>query len=761
MPMPTIPGVPPEVWTQLLQLLGQMGTDIQTITSQGITTFDGLKQWLTTQGYELVEISEVVGYTIAKTTAVDPANTNAVSTQVITDITTVGGAGTAVSTVASGGNRTLGLVSKVVAVGACMSLLIASIGAGLVSDEVKEDLITSADPYTIDGENIPVLIDENGKTHFPSDLIETIRSKAVELGVFAVNSEVTAFTPTDGYVLSRQGIYPYPIPLNNHTRMYTSQSLYLEITDADFTIGFRVYNQSSGVSLVGIKKGTPGHTYNSYDGRSTAFPFSKTINGQTFYYVNNSNSSGYQYNRDYAYQLGYYFNIDDLIHLIYFNTSVIEGGGVEGITPASDLLQAGVADLTKKIDEVIPALDTGKLQTANPTETNLENKLDWYPVSINSADVFESGATEDDTSTAPDGNVNPDMEPSIMTGLLNLIEDLLRDPDHPDEVVYPEIEVGDSGDTPPENPPLTPGSGSNGSNGLWSIYNPSMQNVQDFGAWLWSDTLADQFKRIFNSPIDGVIGFHMIYCTPSVGASKYIQCGFLTSPVSAPVVTNPYAEIDCGTVEIGEFYRNALDYDNTRISLYLPFIGIVPLDTNIVMGSSLNVLYRVDILTGTCIAQVRVIKENSDAVMYTFQGNCAVQVPLTATTYTGMVGALLSGISAGVSVMTGNLPQAFASGFNAIGNAIGGKAGNKQSGTMGSNAGALGIRIPYLIITHPVSYMPYEYNKLEGMPANIFARLGSLSGFTRVRAVHLENIPEATAEELAMIEEQLKEGVIL
>jgi hypothetical protein len=179
------------------------------------------------------------------------------------------------------------------------------------------------------------------------------------------------------------------------------------------------------------------------------------------------------------------------------------------------------------------------------------------------------------------------------------------------------------------------------------------------------------------------------------------------------------------------------------------------------MSSSLNVLYRVDILTGTCIAQVRVIKENSDAVMYTFQGNCAVQVPLTATTYTGMVGALLSGISAGVSVMTGNLPQAFASGFNAIGNAIGGKAGNKQSGTMGSNAGALGIRIPYLIITHPVSYMPYEFNALEGLPANIFARLGSLSGFSRVRAVHLENIPEATAEEIAMIEEKLKEGVIL
>ena len=77
MPMPTIPGIPPETWEQLLQILAQLNTSVVELGEQGITTFEQLRQWLTLQGYELVEISEVVGYTIAKTEAVDPTTTNA------------------------------------------------------------------------------------------------------------------------------------------------------------------------------------------------------------------------------------------------------------------------------------------------------------------------------------------------------------------------------------------------------------------------------------------------------------------------------------------------------------------------------------------------------------------------------------------------------------------------------------------------------------------------------------------------------------
>lgn len=767
MPMPTIPGVLPETWEQLLQILAQLNTSVVELGEQGITTFEQLRQWLTLQGYELVEISEVVGYTIAKTEAVDPTTTNAVANRVATDIVATGGAGTAVTQFVSGGNRTLGLVAKGVAVGACLSLLISTIGAGLVSDEIKEDLITSADPYTIDGENVPVLIDENGKTHFLEEMVEAIRAKAIQLGIFTSDTEATAYTPTTSYALQypNRVIYPCHIYDLEGFRGYDSR------TQTGGYLTFRVTSGNAKI-LVGTADSTsvPRAEYIQIVS-DTAFSYEVyTANGTLWGTYNSIRQSSSSLGTFYMSNWSFYNTSDvSLLHdlsfnntgipsdayaLIFKNSSVIASGGVEGITPAEDLITAGVADVTKPLTEVLPQLATGQMSIASPTEEDLTHKSNWYPVSINSEDVFTDGATEEETSTATDGDVKEDLQPAILDAIQELIEQL-----NPDGT--PDITVSDSGDTPPENPPLTPSAGTDGSNGLWAIYNPTLAQVQQFGAWLWSDTLADQFKRIFNSPIDGVIGFHMLYCTPSRGTDQTIKCGFLSSQVTSRTVSSPYVEINCGTVSIGEFYRNALDYDYTRISVYLPFIGIVPLDTNIVMGSDINITYRVDVLTGTCLAQIKVIKENSDAVMYAFEGNCAVQIPLTATTYTGMVGALMSGVSAGIGVMTGNIAQAVTSGANALANMYSGKSGVKQSGTMGANAGALGIRKPYVIITHPIEYMPVNFNKLEGLPSNITATLGTLTGFTRVRSVHLENIGTATQEEINMIEELLKEGVII
>lgn len=776
MPMPTIPGVPPETWEQLLQILAQLNTSVVELGEQGITTFEQLRQWLTLQGYELVEISEVVGYTIAKTEAVDPTTTNAVANRVATDIVATGGAGTAVTQFITGGNRTLGLVAKGVAVGACLSLLISTIGAGIVSDEIKEDLITSADPYTIDGENVPVLIDENGKTHFLEEMVEAIRAKAIELGVFNTGGydidDTTALFGVVSTPLHVSDGYSFHVYRNGELTHYyeiisNDPDTHLILNHASdnryYAQAFSATNTTNKLTV--ITYNADGSIRSTYDYSSTNA--SRVVRNNVVYYVGNIMELTYEYNSSFTHSttLEPYTIITSSgsgatqtnraiwdCAYIYYNGH--GGMAVEGITPAEDLITAGVADTTKPLTQVIPQLAQGQMSLASPTENDLTHKSNWYPVSINSEDVFTDGATEEETSSATDGDVKQDLQPAILDAIQELIEQL-----NPDGT--PDITVSDSGDTPPENPPLTPSAGTDGSNGLWAIYNPTLAQVQQFGAWLWSDTLADQFKRIFNSPIDGVIGFHMLYCTPSRGTDQTIKCGFLSSQVTSRTVSSPYVEINCGTVSIGEYYRNTLDYDYTRISVYLPFIGIVPLDTNIVMGSNINITYRVDVLTGTCLAQIKVIKENSDAVMYAFEGNCAVQIPLTATTYTGMVGALMSGVSAGIGVMTGNIAQAVTSGANALANMYSGKSGVKQSGTMGANAGALGIRKPYVIITHPIEYMPVNFNKLEGLPSNITATLGTLTGFTRVRSVHLENIGTATQEEINMIEELLKEGVII
>ena len=793
MPMPTIPGIPPETWDLLLQIIGQLNTSIVELQEQGITTFEQLRQWLMLQGYELVEISEVVGYTVCKTTSVDPTTSNAVATRVATDIATTGGAGTAVAQFTSGGNRTLGLVSKAVAVGACLSLLVSTIGAGLVTDEVKEDLITSADPFTIDGENVPVLIDENGKTHFLDEMVEAVRAKAIELGIFDTEEHVVPNTNTQPQTFSEGD--------NMQANMFfvkdMANKLFSLATDdgnaSDYQYAYNLLNslESNYASeinsfgkfrtlLVTLSTGSNdaehyiavtatgiNPTYESFIGTLSK---STNVLGDYYSYSSGSNVSlithTWRVRRNGQIQsisgtvVGAQNAAVSGVTLIDRNQNgyytggyggvgeLVASGGVEGITPAHDLISAGVTDVTKPLTEVIPKLAEGEMSIASPTEDDLEHKSNWYPVSINSEDVFTDGATEEETSTAPDGDVKPDVQPSIVDAIKDLIDTI-----YPDGL--PEIPVSDSGDTPPAEPPLISGS----ANGLWSIYNPTLQQVQDFGSYLWSENILDQITRMFNSPIDAVIGFHMIYCTPIKGPTQNIKCGYLDTGVSSITVANQYATIDCGTIDVPEFYGTVLDYTATKLALYLPFIGIVPLDTAVCMGSRLQVIYRIDVLTGTCLAQVKVIKANSNAVMYAFEGNCAVQIPLTATTYTGTVTALINGVSAGLSTFMGDYISAGQDMSEAV-SGIMSKSGVKQSGSMGANAGALGIRIPYLIITHPVAYDAYRYQNQYGFPLNQTVTLGSLSGYTRVKDIHLAGIP-CTDDELEQIERLLKDGVII
>lgn len=204
---PVTPGTIPDFWTALIAAAQQMNTSIQTIQDMNITTFGGLVEYMQSQGYypEFIQTISETFECWVKVTPVDATETTDVAVRVATDVATTGGAGTAVSTFASGGNRVLTLVTKVVAVSAAMALLISTIGAGVVPPEIEEDLITSADPFTIDGEHVPVLVDENGKAYFSKNFLEAVRAKMVELGVFNVEDEPEVlpdgtFIPTSNYM---------------------------------------------------------------------------------------------------------------------------------------------------------------------------------------------------------------------------------------------------------------------------------------------------------------------------------------------------------------------------------------------------------------------------------------------------------------------------------------------------------------------------------------------------------------------------------
>lgn len=754
-----IPGTLPENWELLVQMIQAMLPSNVDISSLTITSTGDLVNYLTGDKYVPIYTMREVLTGFAKVSGANPADTTNVAIRPITDIVPVAG-GQAVKDIVSG-KGSFGTVKKAVILSSLMALFVSTLTPVSSQADYKQALLDELEKYTIDGENILVYIDEYGKTHVSELVMNGIRQAMINLGTYA--PEEPSIDPSNPFSVPNYHIYSLGVGesvtqrSHTYTLLSANEPVYFcaEVAKPNYPNESRfVFFSKGAFSLkhdnttknLALKDNMPGYNqFAMYSGSSTNVNTTSWVTLDDFYpdfYF----STPIQYINPVTGNTVNTYGRNAIAYCALYD--VVEAGGIEGVdvTGKSDF-----GDLSKTLEDAIQGLADRYTTLATPTDSDPFHKDKWYELNLNDIDAFEDGLTSDQTDTEQNtqGDVDDSTKDKIIEDLLDLIESITGTPDLPD------IPAGDSGDTPPAEPPVLDGS----SNGLWTIYNPSITEVHQFGAWLWSDSIIDQIVRQFNSPIDAIIGFHQIYCTPETGNTKTIKAGYLDSPVTALEVTDQYSEINCGEVSVNEYYGNVLDYDNTQVSVYLPFVGIVPLNTNIVMDSNLEIVYRIDVFTGTCLAQIKVKKQNSNAVMYAFEGNCAVQIPLTATTYTGMVGALISGISAGVSFAAGDMLHAAASGINAAMSAMSGKTGTKQSGTMGSNAGALGIRKPYLIITRSASAMPAGFENVAGLPSTELVQLSSLSGFTSIRNVHLEGIP-GTAEEIEEIKSLLESGVI-
>ena len=321
--------------------------------------------------------------------------------------------------------------------------------------------------------------------------------------------------------------------------------------------------------------------------------------------------------------------------------------------------------------------------------------------------------------------------------------------------------------TPPLNPPTTGSGGTpvvpqvtGKASALYSIYNPTLAQVNSLGAWLWSSNFIDQLLKLFSSPMDAIIGLHKIYATPTTGAEQNIKVGYIDSGVPSKIVTEQYTTIDCGKVNCYEYFGNVLDYNPyTNIRLYLPFIGIIDLSNSDVMRSSINVVYHVDVLTGACLAEVKITRDGGGGTLYQYAGNAATTLPISSGSYMGVISSVSSVATRALAgFASGGALGAVASGATGILNAQG--ANVVHSGGFSGNAGAMGCKKPYLIIERPQTETADNTAKLLGYGSNLFVQLKACKGLTRVKGVHVDAVP-GTKDEKKLIEDKLMAGVII
>lgn len=371
-----------------------------------------------------------------------------------------------------------------------------------------------------------------------------------------------------------------------------------------------------------------------------------------------------------------------------------------------------------------------------------------------------------DTQPQPSTSLQASPQIDPLTAAQDLVDTLVKVLQQPQPLEKTDPDTGYP--DPPTNPPDTGGGSTpaapiptGSASALWSIYHPTQAQLDSFGAWLWSSNFVDQILKIFNDPMQSIIGLHKVYATPIDSGASTIAVGYLDSGVPSATVTQQYVTVDCGSVDLGEYFGNAFDYaPYTSVQLYLPFVGIVPLDVAQVMRSTISVVYDVDIFTGACLAKVDVSRDGGGGTLYQYSGDCAARYPLSSGSYMGIVSGIISiagGIAATVATGGGAAPLA----LGAAGAALSAHTDVQHSGSFSGNAGAMGGKVPYLIINRPQTALADDIGHMAGYPANQTERIGACSGYIRATEIHDLAPSGATSDEVQQIIDAIREGVIV
>lgn len=305
-------------------------------------------------------------------------------------------------------------------------------------------------------------------------------------------------------------------------------------------------------------------------------------------------------------------------------------------------------------------------------------------------------------------------------------------------------------------PPLPTASAS--AAGFITLFNPTLGQLNNLANYMWSDLFSlETFKKIFADPMDCILGLSIVPVKPASAGTSAVKIGNISTDVSMNKTSSQYVAVDCGTIEVKEYWGAYLDYaPYTQCEIYLPYVGTKQISVDDVMNKSVHVVYHVDILSGACNAYVKC----GDSVLYTFVGQCSSSIPISGNDWTNVLnGAISVAGKIGLAMATGGA-TALMSGLGAASSIISSsKPTVERSGAMSSTGGLLGIQKPYLILTRPKQALPENQNKYTGYPSFITMVLSECTGYTEIDSVHLENM-SCTDEEAQEIENLLKSGVI-
>lgn len=301
----------------------------------------------------------------------------------------------------------------------------------------------------------------------------------------------------------------------------------------------------------------------------------------------------------------------------------------------------------------------------------------------------------------------------------------------------------------------------------------SESQMQSFYSEVWETDLTDfvkgAFTGIYSNLISNVISLKFMPTTAEnlggTGDASPVILGFKTyDNLTVQTIGNTTAPIvNIGSYKFSKEYNSFADYaPYTDIKLYLPFVGIVPLDTNLFMGSgggetaTLNIKAQYDLQSGLITYFIM----RNKTMISSVSGHMAVEVPISLQS--GL--DTFSTISRNFSGKVWDFAMEGAKG-NPIGmiSEIAQGSATAPPQTIFASTGGDGSFYAHpkcmIMIKHPQYNRPKNYSHVVGFPAYVTKKVSNLQGFNIVQNPVIPLADGMTGAEHDMIVTAMQSGL--
>lgn len=335
----------------------------------------------------------------------------------------------------------------------------------------------------------------------------------------------------------------------------------------------------------------------------------------------------------------------------------------------------------------------------------------------------------------------------------------------------------------------TPNNKKNRAGAGCDIYLCSPIAVKAFTKMLWGSTntgfIDAFFKRVQNAvynPVDSIITCHSLPSAfaPTGGTqSTGIKAGgvdFSTydGACVGQIVANEWVHSGPYVYSCEECWGNYSDYRDTKVSLYLPFCGIVPLDTSLFLSYKgelrvgITIDYWCNILNGNCAAFIKTQDRFGDTkLIKVATGNCAQPCPISGNDR-GMqqkLGSLFGFGQSVLNVASGGSPIQIMAGVasGALGVEQAFFTASHHTDVVGSLNGAAGFAAAtdiQIMFDIPIPINSDNYSLCRGRPSEVSRSVGEYSGHCELE-LHADSVNYATDEEKREIERICLNGILI